>query len=268
MTTWSHRDPAGLVPAIEASLADAGNAGAWVGAEAVRRLRAVLVATCVAGGAMGRTTPRATEGSFLVADPSDAGDFSNPERATAYASITRTIELLTRGQKLGPKAKVETDGGGAPTVDAGLTLGGTVAVIVVGLGMAAAAAFGAQKAAEVHDRELSRRTDIDDRERERRAKTERMLGTHAQMVSLLQAHFGAEATAGKELPLPPEAKQVLASLRATQEEVSRLADPGPRHEGPIPSPFPANFGDAAIGGIPLVLIVGAGVVAYVTLSRR
>ncbi len=233
MPRWTHTD---LELAARIGRGEArARSGDWQSGtlnERLADLRAYMLASLAAqADLVGATTTTAERATVDVR----AGTGIDPGRVEVAAALARTWEALAAGNTY-PGPDLATVAAPSAPPETGAIQ--AAVVIVVALGIAAAACYVAYQGADVIDRQLARLT-----------KAKELLQADETLKHLVDGHAAQERDAGKALPLSSATREALDLLRARQNEL--LKEPQKRD----PATTLAEGGKWA-------LILGAAVLAW------
>lgn len=231
---WVHVDAAGINAAIAEGYERALN-GDWQSGSARGRLRAfrglVVERAAIMAELAGSIIEPTASAVPLILDPTPRAD-AVPERAWASSVLYQTAQVL----------ELETRSAGALTTEGQGDTGALPAIAVVAIVVvsAVAVAYCADRAAEVVDRHLSRRADL-----------QSLSQVDAQVMQVVRAHLEHEQEMGEPLPLDDASKAALEVLREKQGEV--LSRHPPALRGPVSSlaDSVSQNSTAALGGFGL-----------------
>lgn len=265
---WKHEDPRGLNEAIKQATARA-SAREWSSdGSAVSKgtraadLRALALASAYfASHFDSRTGGPIIKGSSLTIplDPSGAGTVIDADRDRLSRALRSSVMVLADMERrssppaAGLLARVQTTGGeaatalGTPATDAG-AIPILVAALVIG-GTVAVYCFVAQKAAEVVDHQLARRTEA-----------QAAADAASKLVDLADKHADAEQAAGRPLPMNDAQR---AAVSALSQQTNALAA-GEAARGPISNPFDIG----ASGGFSLGVVAAAAAFLFVIVKGK
>lgn len=167
-------------------------------------LRAYLLSNASAQAALIGGTTSGAERATLDLRP---GKNLPPERVRAAEALRATWDVLAEGNVY-PDQALGTVALGAPSAETGALPAGVVVVVV--LGLTAAACWVAWQGADVIDRQLSRLT-----------RARELLQADETLKHIVDQHAADEKTAGKALPLSPAAAAAVDLLRERQAELSK-----------------------------------------------
>jgi len=238
--TWTHTDSEGSAQLARAlkvqSFRTHPDGSPMSTTDRVRLVRALCIATAyvvedASSGAAG-VPPRGEIGPLTLGSEVHGDLFRDRASCFAASTVARTWQVFAGPGRRMVYTAVTHDGappvlteGGALSVigdEAGflpqLLLGAVVVVAIAAF--AGALCYAAQAGAEVIDRKLTED-----------ALTQRLLGTQAQALALLQDHTERERAAGRAIPWTPQEQQVLDGLLGVQRQIAA------REHVPLPSPF-------------------------------
>lgn len=249
MSQWLHRDGLSVSEFLAASVERGKRGGAWANTPgevaALRGLclqRAILCAQLVGSITINEASESNPVTAVLV-EP--FGSSIGGERLSAAQTLMATAAILSEGQS--DTADIQTISRGGGDVGAfPIALG--VGVVVVGLAKVGLIGYIVHKSAEVVDRQLSRKAEV-----------QKLQQKDAVALDVIKRHTDREAAAGKTLPLDDASKQVLGILREVQQTLAK------KTEAPISSPG----GGGLFGGVnwvEVLLGVGLGFVAIKVLD--
>jgi len=208
----------------------------------VRHLRALMVMSLQA--ATGSNEPRPL--GVL-----HEGIYPDDDHNAAGSAVARTILLLAPpGPAMVSKSLVTFGGSKGISMEPQTSALPAVAVVIIVVAVSAAAAYIADRTAEVVDSTNFRNN-----------RTQQLLSAQARSIEVLTKHAEREKAAGRPLPFDAEERQLLGMLEKTQQDIAA------ERRQPLPSPFEGarrfanDLGSSAKGVLeallPLALVGGA-----------
>jgi hypothetical protein len=179
--------------------------------------------------------------------------FSTDERRKAAGALWGTWLLLSDNPQPEP-VRLATNGDGAPPIsNAGNPLLAGMAIVVGAVAAVVVGIYVAQKAAEVIDRQLTRRED-----------TQRLIASQASALRVLATHAKLEETAGHELPLTEAEQLALGNLQVIQNAIIANKQP------PLPSPVPSgsDVGQGVGQGMGFGMVLAAVAAWFLFVEKR
>lgn len=218
---WTHveRNPTQATAAAMATAA----AGSWASlpqSQAIRQLRALLVATLALTHPI--TPDPAAPGGYLVV--SLKGSMLTPEENFRASMLCRTPFALTPSSGTWQGHTFTTTEGeeytAPPQGEAASPILLALARVAIVTVVSAAAAYVAEVAGTVIDNELERQED-----------TRKLVASHSTALDAVAKHLEQEAKAGKTIPMSDPLKLLLTQLGDQQEQLAA------KRGRPIPAPY-------------------------------
>jgi hypothetical protein len=244
---WIYDDRNGVQRTIEMGY-QRGLSGDWTSGSMIDRVRAfnglLLERARLMAGFWGEVSIK-PDNTEVYIKPSQMREVPN-ERKAAAITLYRTVAILEAiDRNEGPN--IETiSGGKGETAEVGAWPIIAAAVIVSVAGVVAIA-YCAEKGAELVDRQLARKSDLN-----------KLIQRDTAVLNLAKQHQEAEAKAGKPLPMDPVTKTALESLLKQQEEIIKKIETPLQNRLPSISELPkvgSSIGIGALAGVLGVMVL-------------